>query len=234
MSCRSRLRVCSSSGSCVSAALRSRNATVTSWGPAVTNVVVRSRASISLAAADMLASGHRVVGLAADLGDEEALAVDGDLELVRPLEARHVADDVAHQEDVERVLAVERKVVLDLDAAARAERQAFDVARLRRGPRAPGTRPSRPACRGCRPPAQPPWPTPRGTARATTAIRAARPRCCRSHRPRRRPAGARTRRRRARAGRARRCRTRCGSNGGSRLGRARAPPARLASRRRSR
>ncbi len=74
--------------------------------------------------------GHRVVFLAADGREEHALAVDRDLDVVRPLEARHVADDVAHEEHVEGVLAVEREVVMDQDAAARAERQSLDVLRL--------------------------------------------------------------------------------------------------------
>ena len=71
-----------------------------------------------------------VVFLSAHLRDEHALAVDADLELVRPLETRHVAHDVAAQEDREVVARVEREVVLDEQAAARAERQSFDVLAL--------------------------------------------------------------------------------------------------------
>ena len=178
--------------------------------------------------------GQRVVRLAADLRQEHALAVDGDLELVRPLEARHVADDVAHQEHVELVLGVEREVVTNLEPAARAERQALDVHALgeirrravhgrdgRRVGVADGKR--RDLCRRRQ-----------DTARAATATRAARPRCCRTRSPRRRPARTRPHRPRARAGRARRCRTRCGSAGGSTLGRGPATPARASSSRRSR
>ena len=129
--------MCSSSGSCVSAALRSRNATLTSCGPAVTKTRVRRRASISFGGRRHVRVGHRVVGLAADLREEHALAIDRDLELVRPLEPRHVAHDVAQQEHVEVVLGVERKVVVDQNSAARAERQTLDVLRLRKIRRRP-------------------------------------------------------------------------------------------------
>ena len=72
-----------------------------------------------------------VVVLAADRRGEHALAVDADLELVRPLEPGHVADDVLQQVDAEVVVGIEREVVVDDDAAARAERQPFDVIALR-------------------------------------------------------------------------------------------------------
>ncbi len=67
---------------------------------------------------------------------------------------------------------------------------------------------------------------PTDTARAATAIRAARPRCCRSRNPRRRPAGTRPRRPREQVSPEWRCRTRCGSGGGSKPCRARARLAR--------
>ena len=92
----------------------------------------RAQASVDLVGGGgHVGVGQRVVRFAAHLREEHALTVDGDLELVRPLEAGHVADDVAQQEHVEFVLAVEREVVADLDAAARAERQPFDVRGLR-------------------------------------------------------------------------------------------------------
>ena len=78
-----------------------------------------------------VAVGREVVGLAAHLHQEHALAVDGDLELVRELQAGHVADDVAEEEDGELVLGVLREVVPEEQAAARAERQPFDVIFLR-------------------------------------------------------------------------------------------------------
>jgi hypothetical protein len=90
---------------------------VTSCGPRV-DLVGRGR---------HVRVGHRVVLFAADLRQEHALAIDGDLELMRPLEARHVANDVPHEEHVEFVLCVEREVVTDLEPAARAERQTFDM-----------------------------------------------------------------------------------------------------------
>ena len=54
-----------------------------------------------------------------------------DFELVRVLETGHVADDVLQQKNAEFVLAVERKIVMDQDAAASTERQTFDVIALR-------------------------------------------------------------------------------------------------------
>ncbi len=72
-----------------------------------------------------------VVLRATDLGEKHALAVDADLELVRPLQPRHVADDVLQQDDVEFVDGVDGEVVPHQGAAARAERQAFDVILLR-------------------------------------------------------------------------------------------------------
>ncbi len=55
----------------------------------------------------------------------------------------------------------------------------------------------------------------RGSARAASATSSARRRCCRSRSSRRRPAAARRRRCRERAGRGRRCGTRCGSGDGT-------------------
>ena len=61
-----------------------------------------------------------VVFRTADRRDEHARPVDRDLELMRPLQSRHVADDVLDQADVEFVLGVEREVVMEQDSAARA------------------------------------------------------------------------------------------------------------------
>ena len=92
---------------------------------------VFSRSSILSAVSDMFVSDAQVVLVAADLREEHALAVDRDLELVRELQAGHVADDVAQQEDVEFVVGVLREVVAEQQAAARAERQSLDVILLR-------------------------------------------------------------------------------------------------------
>ncbi len=47
------------------------------------------------------------------------------------LQPLHVADDVAHEEDAELVFGILREVVAEEQAAARAERKAFDVIFLR-------------------------------------------------------------------------------------------------------
>ena len=131
MSCRSRLRVNGCSGSSDCAEFFRRNVTPTSCGPALTGTRVRSRrSSVSFVSAQVRVR-QLVVFVAADRRQEHALAVDADLELVRPLEPRHVADDVLQEDDVEFVGRVEREVVPDEHAAARAERQAFDVIALR-------------------------------------------------------------------------------------------------------
>ena len=129
---------------------------------------------------------------------------------MRQLQAGHVADDVAQQDDAEVVVGVLREVVADempprvpsgrpsSDRPARVRRHAVDGADRRRSSDADGQ-----AADLAR--------RPSGTARAATARRAARRRCCRSRCSRRRPAGARRRRCRGRAGRGRRCRIRCGS-----------------------
>ena len=70
---------------------------------------------------------HLVVFLAAHLRQKHALAVDADFELVRIFQARQVADDVLQQKDAEIVFAIQRKIVVDQNAAARAQRQALDV-----------------------------------------------------------------------------------------------------------
>ena len=70
---------------------------------------------------------HLVVFLAAHLRQKHAPAVDADFQLVRILETGQVADDVLQQKNAEVVFAVQRKVVVDENAAARAQRQAFDV-----------------------------------------------------------------------------------------------------------
>ena len=70
---------------------------------------------------------HLVVFLAADRRQKHALAVDADFELVRILQTRQVADDVLQQKNAEVVFAVQRKVVVDQNAAARAQRQSLDV-----------------------------------------------------------------------------------------------------------
>jgi hypothetical protein len=74
---------------------------------------------------------RQVVFLPADLRRKHPLAVDGDLELVRKLEPDHVADDVTEEEDGEFVFGVLRKLVLEEQTAAGAERQPFDVFLLR-------------------------------------------------------------------------------------------------------
>ena len=71
-----------------------------------------------------------VVFVAAHRRREDALAVDTDLEHMGPLEPGHVADDVLQQIDAEVVVGIEREVVVNHDAAARAERQAVDVVGL--------------------------------------------------------------------------------------------------------
>ena len=63
--------------------------------------------------------------------EQHALAVDRDLELMRMLEPANRFEIRAQQRDVELVLAVERKEVVHTDAADGAERQPFEVLRLR-------------------------------------------------------------------------------------------------------
>ena len=60
-----------------------------------------------------------------------ALAVEADLELVRFGEPHDPADEVAQQVDLDAVLAVDREVVTDHRAAARAERHPFEPVVLR-------------------------------------------------------------------------------------------------------
>ena len=138
---------------------------------------------------------------------------------VRPLEPGHVADDVLQQVDAEVVVAVEREVVADQDAAARAERQAFDVIVLRAIGRHAIDRADRRRSSDRRPPGCRPCATPSGTARAATATPSARRRCCRTRSPRRRPEAAPWRRCRARADRESRWRIRRGSGDAAASGR---------------
>ncbi len=49
---------------------------------------------------------------------------------MRKLQARQIPDDVPQQKNIELVLGVQRKIVVDQDSAARAERQPFDVLAL--------------------------------------------------------------------------------------------------------
>ena len=81
-----------------------------------------------------------VVGLSLDAaislsppngGQVHALAVHGDLELVRVFEPAHRAEVGAEQPDLELVLAVERQRQVERLPADRADRHAFDVAVLR-------------------------------------------------------------------------------------------------------
>ena len=73
--------------------------------------------------------GHLLV--AAERRQVHALPVHADLELMRILQPAHRPEVGAEQTDLELVLAIERQVGLDLDAAHRAERQAVDLAILR-------------------------------------------------------------------------------------------------------
>ena len=127
MSCRSRLRVngCSGSSDCAEFLPEERDAHRVRPGlhrharpqPAVERLLRLREVRVR----------QLVVFGAADRRHEDTRAVDADLQLVRPLEAGHVADDVLQQDDVEFVGGVEREVVPHEDAAARPERQAFDV-----------------------------------------------------------------------------------------------------------
>ena len=81
---------------------------------------------------------HLVVFLAAHMGEENAHAIHRDFELVGVFEPGHVADDVAQQKGAEFVLAIERKILVNQDAAARSERQSFDVLGLRESSAEPG------------------------------------------------------------------------------------------------
>ena len=199
MSCRSRFRVNGCSGSSDCAEFFRTNATPTACGPALTGTRVRSRlSSVSFVSARFV-SDSLLSSVAANRRREHAHAVDADLELMRPLEPRHVTHDVLQQDDVEFVGGVEREVVADEDAAARAERQAFDVIGLsavrrhavdgaHRRRRRIADREGADACARRS-----------GIARAGTATPSARPQCCRTRSPRRRPAAAPWRRCRARA-----------------------------------
>ena len=103
-----------------------------SCGPALSGTRTVNRPStaspvvvgLSLDADDLL--------VAAERGQVHALAVHGDLELVRVLEPAHRPEVGAEQLDLELVLAVERQRRIDQHAADRAERQALDVPVLRR------------------------------------------------------------------------------------------------------
>ena len=83
---------------------------------------------------DLVAGGRRIVArgghvaVAAERRHVDALVVDADLELVRILEPAHRAEVGPEQLHLERVLAVERQVALDDEAADGSERQPFDVA----------------------------------------------------------------------------------------------------------
>jgi hypothetical protein len=87
---------------------------------------------------DLVARCRRIVAgvgdvlVAAERGQVHALAVDADLELMRMLEPAHRAEIRAEQLHLEEVLAVERDVALEHEAADGAERQPLDVPRLRR------------------------------------------------------------------------------------------------------
>ena len=100
-------------------------------GPAFTFTRVFSRSSILLAASDMFVSDARLSSSPPTCAVNTRSPSIDDLELMRELEAGHVADDVAQQEDAELVLGVLREVVPEEQAAARAERQPLDVILLR-------------------------------------------------------------------------------------------------------
>ena len=63
--------------------------------------------------------------------EKHPLAIDADFELMRKLHARQIADDVPQQDYVELVIGIQRKIVMDQDPAASAQRQPFDVFVLR-------------------------------------------------------------------------------------------------------
>ncbi len=72
-------------------------------------------------------TGGGASALAADVLEEHALAVDGDLELVRMLEPADHFQIVPEERDGEIVLAVERERVLDRKAADGAERKPVEM-----------------------------------------------------------------------------------------------------------
>ena len=71
------------------------------------------------------------LGFAADGGQEDALAIDRDLDLMRMLETANPLEVGAVERQRKVILAVEREVVVDGQAADRSERHSFDVLVLR-------------------------------------------------------------------------------------------------------
>ena len=134
-----------------SAAVRARNVAVTVCRPALTGTRTRQSASARLRAAR---PSRRELEALHDLADRrrvrvvvrglrrhqrhgrqreqrDALAVDGDLELLLLGVERHLLVQVARELGRDLVLGVGREVVLDQRAAARAERQAGQAPLLR-------------------------------------------------------------------------------------------------------
>ncbi len=128
-SCFSRANGCSTS--CRVAELFFANVTPTSCWPAATVTTVSKRASISSA----VLPGNICAGTSSSgppkRVERQALAVQADLEIVRRFRAAHDVDGVAPQTRLDDVLAVDGEVVAHEHAAARAERQPFDVIGLR-------------------------------------------------------------------------------------------------------
>ncbi len=128
-SMRSRWNGCNSST--VDAELFFRNATPIACGPAFTG-----QANLE-ALLEIVAGGGRIevvgqlVVLAAEALEPDALPVERDFEVVRHFEPANDVDRLPIQLRADDVLAVDREGVADQHAAARADRQAFDVIVLR-------------------------------------------------------------------------------------------------------
>ena len=72
-----------------------------------------------------LAAAGRPCGFAADREPLQQLAIETNVELLRPAHALEVILILALQANLDEVLAVDRKIVVNRDAAARSERQVF-------------------------------------------------------------------------------------------------------------
>ena len=78
-----------------------------------------------LAVAGVARRRRRARRLAADGESLDELAVEPDVELLRPAHAHQVVLILAAQPDRDQILAIDRKLVANRDAAARTERQVF-------------------------------------------------------------------------------------------------------------
>ena len=128
-SIRSRSNGCSSSS--VVAELFFRNATPTACGPALTGHAHLKSLLHFVAGEGRLEIVGLLVLRAAEAREHHALTVERHFEIVGHFEAANDIDRLAIQPRTDHVFAIDRKVMADGDATARADRQSGDVIVLR-------------------------------------------------------------------------------------------------------